>query len=240
MKTIVPTSARSGLSTGPLFALIVAGLAVAGCNAQGERISTDLPTDGYRTRYPITVQEGPETLDIPVGRGSSGLGPDLVGAVRSFGADAARNGTSGIAIMVPRGSANEATASYLARDIARVLKASGLAASLVEEHRYAVADATASAPIRLTFNRIKAVSPPCGRWSGNIMAGDKNEDGDEFGCTTQANLAAMVENPNDLIIPRAQTPIPAWKRWKIMQQYEAGSSNSSSTSSTASSSASGG
>ena len=230
MKTIVPTAATTRQGAGIVLALVVAGL-VGACDMHNARISDGLPSDGYRSRYPITVQEAPEVLDLPVGSGSAGLPPDLRAVVHSFGSDAARNATSGVAVMVPQGSANEATASYLARDIARTLKSSGLAAALVEERRYHVADAGANAPIRLTFNRIKAVSPPCGQWTENIIADDnKGGDGAEFGCSTQANLAAMVENPNDLIIPRAATPIPAWQRWKAMQTFGAGSTGGSSTS----------
>jgi len=126
--------------------------------------------------------------------------------------------------MLPAGSANQATASYLGRDIKRVLVASGLNARMVQETSYAVTDRTALAPIRLSFNRIKAVSPACGKWTANILPDDeKNTVGAEFGCSTQANLAAMVENPNDLITPRAPTPAPAWKRWVMMQQFGAGS-----------------
>lgn len=235
MRRIVPPSALSGQRTGPLLALLAAGIALAGCNLQSQHVSAGLPSDGYRSNYPITIQEAPEVLDIPVGRGSAGLSPDLAAVVHSYGVDAAHNATSGVAIMVPQGSANASTAAYLGRDIARILKTSGLSASLVEQRRYAVADPAANAPIRLTFNRIKAVSPPCGRWTGNIMPDDGgSNDGSEFGCSTQANLAAMVENPNDLIIPRAQTPIPAWKRWKSLQNYESGTSSSSSSSSSSS------
>ena len=75
------------------------------------------------------------------------------------------------------------------------------------------------APIRLGFTRIKAVSPPCGRWTADIVPDTrKGDDGAEFGCATQANLAAMVENPNDLLMPRAQTPVHGWQRWQATQK----------------------
>jgi pilus assembly protein CpaD len=229
---MIPTSVPAPRPFGPLMALVAAGLMLAACNTQGQRISEGLPTDGYRTAYPITIEDAPEILDLPVGRGSTGLSPDLAAVVRSFGADAAKNATSGVAVMIPQGSANAAAASYLSRDVVRTLRSTGLAASLVEVRPYAVADGRANAPLRLIFTRIKAVSPPCGRWTGSVIANDeKGGDGAEFGCTTQANLAAMVENPNDLIIPRAESPIPAWQRWKSMQKFEGGSSSGSTSSS---------
>lgn len=210
--SIRSANARGGV----LLALAVAAL-LAACNSRGQAITEGLPTDGYRSHYPITVEEAPEVLDIPVGSGASGLGTDMRNIIASFGTDAARNATSGVVIMTPSGSANQATARYLSRDIARVLRSAGLAAALVATRSYPVADPAANAPIRLAFNRIKAVSPRCGRWSEDIAPDDeKGDEGAEFGCATQANLAAMIENPNDLITPRAQTPIPAWKRWQAV------------------------
>jgi pilus assembly protein CpaD len=54
----------------------------------------------------------------------------------------------------------------------------------------------------------------------------KGTDGAEFGCSTQANLAAMVENPNDLLMPRAETPVHGWQRWEMLQKASKGSSPS--------------
>ena len=86
MKTIVPTAATTRQGAGIVLALVVAGL-VGACDMHNARISDGLPSDGYRSRYPITVQEAPEVLDLPVGSGSAGLPPDLRAVVRSFGGD---------------------------------------------------------------------------------------------------------------------------------------------------------
>ena len=54
------------------------------------------------------------------------------------------------------------------------------------------------------------------------MTGYDNGDPPEFGCSTQANLAAMVANPNDLITPRVMTPSSAPRRATSIGKYESG------------------
>lgn len=227
---------RSGRAPAGIVALLLVATAITGCNSRGQAITAGLPTDGYRTRYPITVQEAPETLDIPVGSGTAGLDADTRAVVASFGRDAALHGTSGVLVMAPKGSANEKAAAYLAGDISKTLKATGLSARLVALRSYPASDPSSNAPIRLVYNRIKAVSPPCGNWSEDAAPNDEaGDDGAEFGCSTQANLAAMVANPNDLLMPRAETPVPAWKRWQALQVSASGSQSSSQSSSSSSS-----
>jgi len=123
-----------------------------------------------------------------------------------------------VVVMTPAGSINQAAADYLSRQIRDVLRQSGVPASYLRGQTYAVADPRVPAPIRLGFSRIKAVSPPCGQWTADILPDNaKGDDGAEFGCATQANLAAMVENPNDLLTPRASTPVHGWQRWKMLE-----------------------
>jgi pilus assembly protein CpaD len=207
-------------------ALILAGTALSACKSN-EVVTGSLPEDGYRTRYPIVLAEAPENLDIPVGMGAGGLGRSTRDNVRAFAAEAAEKGTGSLVVLVPSGSANETVAAYLARDIKAEAQAGGLPPALIETRPYRVDDPNATAPIRLTYSRIKAVSPPCGQWTSDILPdAEKGTDGAEFGCATQANLAAMVANPNDLITPRVQTPLPAWRRWEMLKKYRTGESPS--------------
>lgn len=190
---------------------------------QNDVVTGSLPEDGYRTRYPIVLAEAPEYLDIPVGMGAGRMSPETRASVRAFAADAAARGTGSLVVLTPSGSANEAAASYVAREIRGTVEGAGLSSALVEMRAYRVPDQRAVAPIRLSYSRVKAVSPPCGRWTGGIMPGGTGgDDGAEFGCANQANLAAMVSNPNDLITPRAGTPVPAWRRWTVFDKYGKG------------------
>lgn len=231
MRTGLPMrmSARSGASMPPraaVAALAVAAALLGACNT-GNTITGSLPDDGYKHRYPIVLAEAPENLDIPVGMGSAGLSDAQRDTVRAFAASAADKGTGSLVILTPSGSANEATAGAVARQVRQVALGGGIASGLVETRTYAVGDANAAAPIRLTYSRIKAVTPPCGRWTSSILP-DNDVDGANFGCANQANLAAMIAEPQDLIAARAQTPIPAWRRWFVLDRYGKGESTAGS------------
>jgi pilus assembly protein CpaD len=124
-----------------------------------------------------------------------------------------------MAILTPSGSGNHAAAQHVAREARAEALRAGLSKSMIEMRTYDAGDPNAAAPVRLSFARIKAMSPECGKWTGPVLPGWGNGDAVEFGCATQANFAAMVENPEDLINPRASTPTPAGRRYFIWKQW---------------------
>ncbi len=201
---------------------VLAALILTGCK-QTEVITGTLPTDGYRTRYPIVITEAAETLDIPLGSGAGGLSQATRDRVRAFAADAAERGTGSLVVMTPSGSGNTTVAAYVARDIRRQLEAGGLPSALIEMRTYQVDDPSANAPLRLAYTRIKAVTEPCGRWAGSILPDPNRDDaGENFGCSSQSNLAAMVAEPTDLIAPRASTSSSAARRTAMMDAWRQG------------------
>ncbi len=60
----------------------------------------------------------------------------------------------------------------------------------------------------------------CGQWPEDIANNTmSNENWYNFGCASQNNLAAQLDNPMDLVAPRAMTPIDAQNRTKVIQIY---------------------
>lgn len=190
----------------------LAGLVALGGCAKAPDITGSLPSDDYRKRHPITVEEAPETLDIAVGYGSPGLSANDRDRVMAFAADAREKATGSLVIMVPSGAGNDRTAAAVARHVVATVDRAGLPRTLVETRPYAVPEPEVAAPIRLSYSRIKAVGPRCGAWAENIYRDATNDSDSEFGCTTQANLAAIVADPADLIAPRAATPVNGARR----------------------------
>ena len=47
----------------------------------------------------------------------------------------------------------------------------------------------------------------------------QNRNYENFGCASQANLAAMVAEPMDLIGPRQMSPIDAVRRGQVIKDY---------------------
>jgi pilus assembly protein CpaD len=84
------------------------------------------------------------------------------------------------------------------------------------------------AAIRLNYPKISAVAGPCGLWPEDLGPSVNNKSYFEnkpyynFGCSNQRNLAAMVDNPSDLVQPRPETPAFAPRRGMAFEKYRKG------------------
>ncbi len=223
----VVTRARRPIRTAALASAAVLAAALAGCSAGIPESTGSIRADDYRQRHPIVLQEAETTLDIPVGRGTAGLDRNSRDRVMAFAAEARDRGTGPLVILVPSGSGNEAAASYLAGSIRKAAADTGLSAGNIVTQPYRVANPAVAAPIRLSFAKIKAGVPhECGQWTENVYRGDDNGSDAEFGCSSQSNLAAMVADPNDLIAPRASTPVSVDRRAVVLGKWIQGEKTS--------------
>lgn len=205
--------------------LLCACVALAAC--QQTRLAA-LPDDGYRTRHPIVLKEVPHTLDVPVGLTTSRIDTVQRDRIAGFAREAGERGDGALDILVPSGSANEATAYSMASRIRRIVGRSGIAPHNINLQAYAVADPKAVAPIRLAYAAIRAAVHRCGVWPDNIAGNfNRNEDYWEFGCASQGNLAAMVSNPSDLLHPRTSTPADQERRSTVFDKYRRGEATAS-------------
>jgi pilus assembly protein CpaD len=72
------------------------------------------------------------------------------------------------------------------------------------------------------FVRDLAQAPKCGReWKSFTRSAD-NEVNNNFGCAVTANIAAMVDNPQDLVSPRPMEPADAQRRQVVLSKYRTG------------------
>jgi len=205
------------------------GALLAGC-ASTEVLTSTAPAATYQSNHPITLAEVPVNLDILIGTGARGLGAEDEARVMAFAAEAAREATSALVIIVPADSANASAASYAASEAVSLAQAAGVPAGSIQMARYQTGNPRLAAPMRLTYAHVGAVVGPCGLWTEPINRPLGNNAIDrEFGCSTQANLAAMVANPADLVAPRAPTAIPADRRAGIIQRWTIGGSEALST-----------
>jgi translation elongation factor EF-Ts len=68
-----------------------------------------------------------------------------------------------------------------------------------------------------------AVAAECGKdWSENLSFAPRNLSWPEFGCSSQHNLAAIVEDPRDLERPRTLDKPDALRRSDMLQKYRKG------------------
>jgi pilus assembly protein CpaD len=202
---------------------LACALCLVGCNTDQQVTGApEVPTD-YRLRHPITLQESDRTLELLIGSNRGELNPTQRAQVLSFGLDWKRNATGGIVIARPVDSTNERAAADAMTEIVSILSAAGMPPASIAVQTYP-GGGPKVAPIRITYPRIHAQAGPCGLWPEDIgpsMNRDyfENQPPWNFGCATQRNLAAEVDNPADLVQPRAETAPYQMRRTSDIEKY---------------------
>jgi pilus assembly protein CpaD len=206
--------------------LAAGGLAVmlAGCYqtkvAQGE-----YPND-YRERHPITLKEGERTVEVFIGRNRGGLTPAQRADVLSFAQLWRRESTSGIIVDVPQGGPVAHAAADSMREIHSIFAASGVPRNAVYVRAYRPSPASL-ASIKINYSKLMAQAGPCGQWPDDLgptisSKYTENRPYWNFGCASQRNLAAMVDNPADLVQPRGEAPAYTGRRTVAIDKYRKG------------------
>ncbi len=199
------------------LSLVIAATA-SGCARDATQTGA-LPDD-YRTRHPVVVGETEKAIDLPIAVGERRLTTPTREVVRGFGQKYASASTGVVQIMLPSGSPNAAAANGVRPEIRRALVEGGVPANRILETHYQADSSGDAAPVRLSFTAIAASTAPCGNWPADLAKNTiDNKNYENFGCATQSNLAAQIANPTDLLGPRAETPIDAFQRGKVIDDY---------------------
>ncbi len=201
--------------------------ALAGCWSDRHVVAeADYPTD-VRQRHPIAIHEGNRSLDLFIGVNRGGLTSSQRAEVAAFAASWGRDSTGGMVIDVPAGTPNARAAQETMREVRSILTATGVPPGAVVTRSYRPADPVKLATIRLNYPRMTAEAGPCGVWPRDL--GPSYDSGDaenrqywNFGCAAQRNLAAMVEEPADLVHPRGEIPASSSRRSTVLDKYHKG------------------
>lgn len=215
-------------STMLLRAAIALGgaLLVCGCNTDQQiTAAPSVPTD-YRLRHPISIAEKDHTLQLFIGANRGSLTPMQRAQLLAFAQSWRSVATGGVIIDLPAGSANEHSARAALGEIESILAASGVPRRSMAVRNYPTTPST-FATVRVSYPRVAAQAGPCGMWPEDVgpsMNRDyfENQPPWDFGCATQRNLAAMVDNPADLVQPSAEAPSDDMRRMTVMGNYEQG------------------
>ncbi len=209
----------------------LAGVAVAlgACTHTDDAVTASIPDD-FRQRHPIAIEEGNKSLVVFIGSGRGGLSAEQRVDVWGLAQAWTHEGTGGILIDLPVDTPNARAAADAVREIQSLLAAAGVPSNGVAVRRYHPDDPRHFAAIRLTYSKISAVAGPCGLWPEDLGPSIKNPRYFQntqyynFGCANQRNLAAMVDNPADLVQPRAETPAYTIRRNAAFEKYRKGTS----------------
>jgi pilus assembly protein CpaD len=211
-------------------ALVGLAVVLGACTHTEESATTGFPVD-YRLRHPIAVQESAQSVVVFVGHARGGLSAsqraDVIGLAQSW----LREGTGAISADVPVDTPNARAAADSFREIQALLASAGVPPGGIAARRYRPDDMRTLATIRLSYPKIAAIAGPCGLWPEDLGPSVKNKSYFEnkpyynFGCASQRNMAAMVDNPSDLVQPASETPAYTVRRTTSFEKYRKGTTS---------------
>ena len=220
-----PRTPRMALRAAATAAAFAAAL--AGCTTSRETVATSPIPNDIRERHPIVIQERARTVELFVGSRRGELLPAQRATVLAFGREWSREATGGVVIQVPSGTPNERSAHDAVREARSILIAAGVPEHGINVRPYQPADPNKFATLKLGYPRVAADAGPCGLWPqdvgpSNLVDHAENHQYWNFGCAQQRNLAAMVENPADLVQPRGENPAYTGRRTIALEKYKKG------------------
>lgn len=195
-------------------------LLVGGCATQAPP-DANLPT--IADTHKISVTPGAERLELPVANGDTSVSGDEANSLESFARLYVRQGHGSLIMSAPVGGSNTSAAALIAQDVRLRLAASGVPFAAIASSNYQAEKPDAAAPIILTFTRFSAEGPTCEPlWSQDLAHNPDNLPWNSFGCAQEANLAAMISDPADLLGPRDEDPRDAARRARVLEAYRQG------------------
>jgi pilus assembly protein CpaD len=212
------------------MAAVLVGVAVVlgACKHTDDELVTASFPDDYRLRHPIAIQEADRSIVVFVGQARGGLSASQRADVMGLAQLWLSEGTGAISADVPVDTRNARAAAETFREIQALLAAAGVPPRGIVMRSYRPEDPRQLPAIRLNYPKISAVAGPCGLWPDDLGPSIKNKTWFQntqyynFGCAYQRNMAAMIDNPADLVQPRPETPPYTARRSVSFEKYRKG------------------
>jgi pilus assembly protein CpaD len=211
------------LSAAQVSRLCLAGAVASTLSGCGVPYASSDPVipGSFQERHPIVVAAAATSVDLyPVG---GALDERSRTNIRAFVERYRHYGSGAVTIQTPAGTNPNSIAVH---EVRSALLADGVRG--VATGAYLPPNDGAAPPVRVVFTGLKAIVPTqCGQWpedlaSGSSVEGWKNEPYANFGCATQATIAAQVDDPRDFVQPRAVGPSDVAMRTRAIEAVRAG------------------
>lgn len=207
-----------------IFGLSLAALALTACTA----ISND--ERHYQTEdtmHPIAVDPQTVVMEVTASLDDMDLSAIDRARVRNFASYYKDKGHGPITLTMPSGSLNTKRSVAVAASIRQELHDAGVPWASLPGASYRASGTRDDATILISFTRYVATASPCGVWTKDYTDNARALLTPNFGCATQNNLAALVADPRDLIMPADAAPADAARRADILEKYRSGAITSS-------------
>lgn len=168
-------------------------------------------------RNQIQVAESIERLELYTRPGGLELSARDRDAVAQFVQMYGRFGDGPLYINVPSNGASGLGAQQAQTLIRQDMNGFGLGRAQVQTGQYQAAH-NAPAPVVVSYRRLKAIPDDC-RHLGNLTKTSNNQPYDNFGCAQTSNLAAMIQDPRQLLEPYSFDSPNSARRMTVYDKY---------------------
>lgn len=168
------------------------------------------------SRFALQVEPGVDRVALAVHE--TGLSENQNLALRDMVNRFAAEGAPMLTVEAPSG--NDPVSSDVAWRIKGALEAQGVPPYQVQVVTYVAPDPRA--PVLVGFDTVRAAVPQCGTSWTNLGRTGANAGYANFGCAVNANLAAQIADPRDIVRPRTMTPGSASRRAVVFDKYRLG------------------
>lgn len=188
----------------------VAALLISGCTSYHPSYA---PTP---LRNKITVAETVERLELYTQKTGLNLSARDEDAVTDFIYEYGRSGQGPLYINIP-GSAGSAGVEQAKQSIISRMRNMGIDGSALQVGKYAAAQ-NQPAPVIVSFRRLTTAPINCHQ-GAELTSTSRNQPYANFGCIQTANLAAMIDDPRQLLAPYDMDAAPALRRTTVLGKY---------------------
>lgn len=191
--------------------------ALSACSTPDDMALRAMPV---QERHPISVE--PRIVELRLVSGPQGLSDGERARLGGFLKDYATTSDGAIMIATPDGSPNKTASVKSAADARALIELAGIPGNRVRMGAYPAAAGDGGAPVVVSYVAYVAAGPKCGDFASDLANTSQNQVSPNFGCATQANYAAMIADPRDLLMPRPETPGDARRRMIVLEKYRNG------------------
>ncbi|HHL43003.1 MAG TPA: hypothetical protein ENJ42_05250 [Hellea balneolensis] len=180
--------------------------------------STYQPTLGAQSeRNKITVAQTIERLELYAPASGLKLSARDSDAVSDFLYQYAQTGQGPLYVNVPANAAQGLGVRQTQSLLNERLRAIGLSGGALQTGQYPSRPGV-PAPVVVSYRRLATVPIDCSVGS-NLIRTFNNQPQSNFGCFQAANLAAMIDDPRQLLAPHEFDALPAVKRTTTIENY---------------------
>ena len=168
------------------------------------------------SRFALQIEPGLDRVAFAVHE--TGLSENQTLALGDMVNRFASEGAPMLTVEAPSG--DDPVSSDIAWRIKGALEAQGVPPYQVRVVTYIAPDPRA--PVLVGFDTVRAAVPQCGTNWTNLGRTGANAGYANFGCAVNANLAAQIADPRDIVSPRAMQPGSAARRAVVFDKYRLG------------------